>query len=302
MTSLPGQTAEKYGDLHPAPAIAGWEQRGAGAYGNRKYNMIAEKKLAALIGDCPIGNTLILKEVTDSTNLDIRRAAQNGAAHGTVAVSEQQTAGKGRRGRSWVSPPGENLYFSMLLNPAFAPDRAFMVTPVMAMAVAQVARAIGLEAGIKWPNDVVIGGKKVCGILTELFFREDGSFYVIIGTGINVNQQGFPEEIQDKATSFLREKGKLIDREELLAAVLHFFADYYARLEQCGNLSGLKREYESLLVNLNARVEVLDPKGAWKGVAEGIDDRGELLVRRNDGQLEAVYAGEVSVRGIYGYV
>lgn len=264
--------------------------------------MIRKEKVSALIGDCPIGNTLIIKEVTDSTNLDIKRAAEDGAAHGTVAVGEQQTAGKGRRGRSWVSPPGENLYFSMLLDPAFEPDRAAMVTPVMALAVAQAARSIGLDARIKWPNDVVIHGKKVCGILTELFFREDGSYYVIIGTGINVNQQSFPTEIQDKATSLYAEKKALIDREKMLAAVLHFFADYYERLEQCGNLSGLKKEYESLLVNLDAQVEVLDPKGAWKGVAQGIDDMGELLVRHEDGRTEAVYAGEVSVRGIYGYV
>lgn len=264
--------------------------------------MVNRKKLTELIGDCPIGNRLIIKEVTDSTNLDIRRAAEDGAAHGTIAVGEQQTAGKGRRGRAWVSPPGENLYFSMLLCPDFAADKAFMVTPVMALAVAQAARSAGLEAGIKWPNDVVINGKKVCGILTELFFREDGSFYVVIGTGINVNQQSFPEEIQDRATSFHKEKGEAADREMLLSQVLHFFADYYDRLEQSGNLSGLKKEYESLLVNLNARVEVLDPKGAWKGAAEGIDEKGELLVRHDDGRLEAVYAGEVSVRGIYGYV
>lgn len=264
--------------------------------------MINQEKLAALIGDCPIGNALIIKEVTDSTNLDIKRAAEGGAVHGVVAVGEQQTAGKGRRGRSWVSPPGENLYFSMLLDPSFAPDKAFMVTPVMAMAVAQAARGIGLDAGIKWPNDVVIHGRKVCGILTELFFRENGSYYVVIGTGINVNQERFPEEIQDRATSFYKEKEERIGREELLSKVLHFFAEYYDRLEQSGDLSGLKKEYESLLVNRNAQVEVLDPKGAWKGIAEGIDDMGELLVRHEDGHLEAVYAGEVSVRGIYGYV
>lgn len=264
--------------------------------------MINQEKLTVLIGDCPIGNALIIKEVTDSTNLDIKRAAEGGAASGIVAVGEQQTAGKGRRGRSWVSPPGENLYFSILLDPSFAPDKAFMVTPVMALAVAQAARGIGLDAGIKWPNDVVICGRKVCGILTELFFRENGSYYVVIGTGINVNQERFPEEIQDRATSFYKEKKELIDREELLSEVLHFFAEYYDRLEQRGDLSGLKEEYESLLVNRNAQVEVLDPKGAWKGIAEGIDDMGELLVRHEDGHLEAVYAGEVSVRGIYGYV
>lgn len=264
--------------------------------------MIQEEKCKALIGDCPIGSALLIKEVTDSTNLDIRKAAETGAAHGLVAVAEQQTAGRGRRGRSWVSPPGENLYFSILLRPKLSAQETAALTPVMAIAVAQAARSIGLDGKIKWPNDVVINGKKVCGILTELFFREEHDFYVVIGTGINVNQPGFPEEIQDRATSFFQEKKELIDREALLAKVLHFFAEYYANLEACGDLSGLRSIYESLLVNLHAQVEVLDPQGAWKGVAEGIDDRGELLVRHSDGRLEAVFAGEVSVRGIYGYV
>lgn len=264
--------------------------------------MINKEKLETLLGECPIGSALIVKEVTDSTNLDIRRAAEGGALHGTVAVGEQQTAGKGRRGRAWVSPPGENLYFSMLLCPELGADKASMVTLVMALAVARAVRSIGLDAKIKWPNDVVIGGRKICGILTELFFREDKSFYVVVGTGINVNQRQFPEEIQATATSLYREKRELIDREGLLSRVLLYFSQYYDRLTACGNLSGLKGEYEKLLVNLGASVEVLDPKGSWRGVAQGIDAAGELLVRHEDGNIEAVYAGEVSVRGIYGYV
>lgn len=270
--------------------------------------MIDEKKLTGLLGNCPIGGQLIMKESTDSTNLDIERAAEEGAPHGLVAVAEQQTAGKGRRGRSWVSPPGENLYFSMLLIPKLAADQASMVTLVMALAVAGAVKRAGLDAKIKWPNDVVVNGKKICGILTELFFKKDGSYYVVIGTGINVNQKGFPEEIQETATSLYREKREqtgadgLLDRESLLADVLQLFSCYYDRLEECGNLSGLRREYESLLANYEQQVEVLDPKGTWKGIALGIDDVGELLVRHEDGQVEAVYAGEVSVRGIYGYV
>ncbi|MDO4331922.1 MAG: biotin--[acetyl-CoA-carboxylase] ligase [Eubacteriales bacterium] len=264
--------------------------------------MIQKEKLEALLGNCPIGHTLIIKEVTDSTNLDIKRAAESGAVHGTVAVGEQQTAGKGRRGRTWVSPPGENLYFSMMLCPDFAAEKASMVTLVMALAVAQAVRSIGLDAGIKWPNDVVTGGKKICGILTELFFREDNSFYVVIGTGINVNQRQFPEEIQATATSLLLARREAVDREALLAGVLLYFSEYYDKLVRCGDLSGLRNEYESLLVNLGASVEVLDPKGAWKGTAQGIDNAGELLVCHEDGHVEAVYAGEVSVRGIYGYV
>lgn len=264
--------------------------------------MIERERLEALLGDCPVGRQLILKEVTDSTNLDIRRAAEKNAVHGTVAVGEQQTAGKGRRGRTWVSPPGENLYFSMLLLPELEADRASMVTLVMALAVAGAVRDMGLEAKIKWPNDVVIQGKKICGILTEMFFKEDGSYYLVIGTGINVNQREFPEEIKMTATSLLREKQMEVDREALLAGVLRWFSVYYDALIRDGNLSGLRREYESLLVNFHTQVEVLDPKGAWKGVAEGINDTGELMVRHENGTVEAVYSGEVSVRGIYGYV
>ncbi len=261
-----------------------------------------KEKLTALIGNCPIGRELAVKDVTDSTSLDVGRAAKSGASHGFVAVGEQQTAGRGRRGRYWVSPPGENIYFSLLLFPEFSADKAGMVTPVMAIAVARAAQKLGLAARIKWPNDVVIGSKKVCGILTELFFKEDGGFYLIIGTGINVNQKAVPDDIREKATSFWLENGKETDRERLLADVLHIFADFYERLERDGDLSGLKREYEALLVNINAPVKVLDPKEEWEGIALGIDNRGELLVRRSDGKVEAVYAGEVSVRGMYGYV
>ncbi len=261
-----------------------------------------QKKLTALIGNCPLGQELVVRDVTDSTSLDVGRAAKRGASHGFVAVGEQQTAGKGRKGRSWASPPGENVYFSLLLFPKFSADKAGMVTPVMAIAVARAAQRLGLAAKIKWPNDVVIGSKKVCGILTELFFKEDGSFYLIIGTGINVNQRAVPEELGEKATSFWMESKEVTDRERLLADVLHLFADFYGRLEQDGDLSGLKNEYEALLVNVNAPVKVLDPKGEWEGMALGIDECGELLVRRADGSVEAVYAGEVSVRGMYGYV
>lgn len=287
------------------------------------------------IGDgCP-GWKLICLQTTDSTNMEIRRRARDGALHGTVVAAEQQTAGRGRRGRSWDSPAGENLYFSILLFPKLPAEKVSGVTLVMALAVAQAVGQLCPGAQIKWPNDVVIDGKKVCGILTELEFLTDGSYYVIIGTGINVNGLDFPEEIRATATSLRRQRmeaekdrgwaqasetgngnasetgagnasetaaGALVDREKLLASVLVQFAAYEERFERDGNLAGLRREYEELLANRGAAVKVLDPRGAWCGIAEGINDAGELLVRHEDGTLETVYAGEVSVRGIYGYV
>ena len=265
--------------------------------------MIDEKKLTALLTGHTIGGTLICRERTDSTNPEICRARKVGAGHGTVAVAEEQTAGKGRRGRSWSSEPGMNLYFSMLLLPELAADKAPMLTLAAALAVARAVRDVGLPAQIKWPNDVVVSARKVCGILTELFFEPDGRYYVVVGTGINVNQTVFPEEIGAAATSLRREaKGQIFDREALLARVLCLFEADYGRFLADGGFGGLRADYEAYLVNRNAHVRVEDPKGAWTGTALGIDDGGELLVRRPDGSVETVYAGEVSVRGIYGYV
>ena len=265
--------------------------------------MIDEKKLTELLAGCSIGSTLICRERTDSTNPELCRARKAGAGHGTVAIAEEQTAGKGRRGRSWESEPGVNLYFSMLLLPQLEVKKASMLTLVTALAVTRAIRELGLAARIKWPNDVVVAGRKACGILTELYFESDGHYYVIIGTGINVNQTVFPEEMCQSATSLRREAGdRIFDREALLARVLRLFEKDYKRFQSDGGFGGLRAEYETYLVNRNAHVRVEDPQGAWTGTALGIDENGELRVRRPDGNVETVYAGEVSVRGIYGYV
>ncbi|MDO4293351.1 MAG: biotin--[acetyl-CoA-carboxylase] ligase [Eubacteriales bacterium] len=262
--------------------------------------MLNETGLSGLLAGCRLGKPLSCRETVDSTNLEVCRAAGQGAPEGLLVQAEEQTAGRGRRGRSWLSPPGENLYFSLLLRPDIDPEKTHMLTPLMALAVAKSARSLGIDALIKWPNDVVARGHKLCGILTELHLEAEG-FYVVIGTGINVNQRSFPEGLHE-ATSLCLEKGSGIDREELLARVLRCFEECYGRFLETQDLSGLRAGYEALLVNRGRTVEVLDPKGAWKGEALGILDTGELLVRRSDGTKEAVFAGEVSVRGIYGYV
>ena len=177
-----------------------------------------------------------------------------------------------------------------------------MITLLMAIAVTQSVRELHLDAKIKWPNDVVLNGKKICGILTEMYPSADGSFFLVIGTGINVNQKEFSEEVKKTAGSLALELGADVDREVLLASVLRHFLDCYDSFLETMDLSGQKELYESFLVNKGRVVEVLDPKGEWQGTAIGIEKTGELLVRRKDGSVEAVYAGEVSVRGIYGYV
>lgn len=247
-----------------------------------------------------MGRSVYYFECTDSTNIQAALAAKNGAQHGAVFVAEKQTAGKGRRGRTWESPQGKNLYFSLLLKPDFAPDKAAMLTLVMAVAV---ARALTLEGvRIKWPNDLVMNGKKICGILTEMSLEQGCIDYVIVGVGLNLASQEFAPELVDKATSIESECGQVLSKEFLLAEILNAFEELYEIFRKTCDLSALQAEYEGLLVNKDREVCVLDPKGEYCGIARGINATGELLVEREEGVLDAVYAGEVSVRGIYGYV
>lgn len=249
------------------------------------------------------GRNIYYYEETGSTNIDAKRLGEEGAVHGTVVAADKQNAGRGRRGRTWESPAGKDIYFTILLRPEFAPDQAVGLTLVMALSVAEaVTRRCGLEAGIKWPNDVVLNGKKICGILTEMTMETDYIQYVVIGVGINVNLDVMPEEIGQKATSILLESGRETARAELLQEVLEGFEENYEIYEKDLNLSHMLEEYNGYLVNRDRQVRVLDPKGEFEGIARGINASGELLVETKDGKTVEVYAGEVSVRGIYGYV
>ena len=271
-----------------------------------------------------IGRKRIHKELTDSTNSDICRLAREGAWEGTVVTADMQTAGKGRRGRSWESEEGTSLLFSLLLRPSLAPDIAPQITLLMAMAVTKAIRELtGVKAEIKWPNDVVVNGKKVCGILTEMQLKDGGIDYVVVGTGVNMLQKVIPSELKNSATSLWLEKERLLlnkeekstkevsrefengvlpDRDKLLEGILNEFERYYELFLQKQDLSDLMAEYNEWLVSMNKEVKVLDPKGEFTGISKGINNKGELLVALPDGEVRAIYAGEVSVRGLYGYV
>ena len=239
----------------------------------------------------------------DSTNEEAKRAGNAGEAHGMVFWADVQTAGKGRRGRNWYSEAANNLYFTILLRPQVTPDKASMLTLVMAHAVAGAVRELaGLEAQIKWPNDIVVAGKKICGILCEMKLDRTRLDYCVAGVGVNVGKQEFAEDIRDKATSLEEQLGGPIDREGLLQAILGRFERGYEEFLRCEDLSFLREEYNAWLVNQNRQVRVLEPQGEYEGVAKGITPTGELLVECGDGQVQKVYAGEVSVRGLYGYV
>lgn len=239
----------------------------------------------------------------DSTNLQAVRDAESGCGQGTLVAADMQTAGRGRRGRDWSSPAGVNAYFTLLLRPEYGSDCAPMVTLVMALAVAEGIRAVcGAAAGIKWPNDIVVDGRKVCGILTEMSVERGVIRHVVVGAGINVNRQSFLPEIAETALSLEQACGKRISRAALVADVMKAFEDYYDDFEREQSFAGLQERYNGLLVNRGREVRVLDPKGEYRGVSRGVNEKGALLVELSDGGVNEVYAGEVSVRGIYGYV
>lgn len=268
-------------------------------------DVLTREELAVQIGDATrwAGQEIVCFTETDSTNVRARKLGENGAAHGTLVVAEQQTAGRGRRGRGWESPAGSSIYMSLLLRPDFLPNKAPMLTIVMAYSVATALREqTGLDFRIKWPNDIVLNGKKVVGILTEMSTEIEYINHVVIGVGINVNTEAFPEEICATATSIRRESGKTWRRAELIAAILRQFEVQYERFVKEEDLAYLREAYDAILVNCNREVRILGEKDGYRAVALGIDDQGELLVRKEDGTVTSVYAGEVSVRGIYGYV
>lgn len=248
------------------------------------------------------GKPVVYYPETDSTNIRIRHLGDEGAPHGTLAVADRQTAGRGRRGRTWESPGGSCIYMSILLRPDLAPEKAPMLTLVMACGVAEgIMDCADVKVQIKWPNDIIVSGKKLAGILTEMSTQVDYINHVTVGVGINVNVQNFPEEIQT-ATSLLSETGTQTKRAPVIAAVMKHFEENYKIFMQTEDMSGLMKKYSSLLVNQGREVLILEKDAEYKAYAEGINQKGELVVRREDGTVENICAGEVSVRGVYGYV
>ena len=247
------------------------------------------------------GRSISFFEEIDYTHTAARRLAEEGAPEGTLVVADCQTGGKGRRGRQWFSPPGTGIWMTLLLRPRLAPDKVSAITLVAALSVCRaISEVTGLKTAIKWPNDLVVDGKKICGILTEMSLEPTRIHYVVLGIGINVNQTAFPEDLPH-AYSLAMAAGHELSRETVIARIWECFEKDYETYLLTGDMSGLKQEYEKNLTNLGSEVLVLAPAGEWRGTAEGISDGGDLLVRDETGVLREVNSGEVSVRGNYGY-
>lgn len=259
------------------------------------------------VGNDFAGRIVRLKE-TGSTNDDAKRLAREGAPEWTVVVAERQTAGRGRRGRSWITPPGLALTFSVVLRPSIAPKRAPLLVLLAAAAVREAAEEALARTGkdhepvlVKWPNDVVVGSRKLCGVLVETSAESNRVLWCVVGVGVNVNQRedDFPPRLREQATSFRLLAGQAQDREGLLKRILHGMKTRYDRVLRAG-FDELLAETRRWSATVGRRVRVYEANDAhWDGFAVDIGYDGALLVRPDepaDGGVVAVHAAEVSVR------
>lgn len=276
---------------------------------NKGYRLMAapdlmtEAEIKSLMHTEWVAKEVLYFDTIDSTNTKAQELAEKGYPSGTLVVADKQESGKGRRGRSWVSPSGTGIFMTLMIKSDINPNNASMLTLVAALAVAKAITSVtGEEAMIKWPNDIVVNGKKVCGILTEMNAQFDYINNIVVGVGINVHNESFPEEISQMASSLMIEAGgKRFHRAQIIAETMLYFEQYYDTFLKTQDLSALVREYDELLVNRNKSVRVLDPKEPFDGKAMGITPKGELIVDTWESR-KLVSSGEVSVRGIYGYV
>lgn len=243
--------------------------------------------------------TLYLESV-DSTNYEAKRQALNHSKQGLIVAGEQ-TNGKGRLGRTWASQANAGLWTSLLLRPNIEPESASKVTLTAATAMAEALTALtGLEIGIKWPNDLVVNGKKVCGILTEMSAELNHVHYIILGTGVNISQIDFPEDLKNKATS-LKLEGANVLAIEVLKMFLDRFSHYYHLFVE-GEMAEIIAHHKKHSVTLGKEVIIETLGEKRQALALDIDLNGNLIIENRQKEKETVFSGEVSVRGINGYI
>lgn len=257
----------------------------------------ADDLLARLGKGKIIGRDIRVFEQTTSTNDVIEKLARDGVREGVVVFAESQTHGRGRLGRKWLSPARKGLWFSILLRPNLRPQEATRLTVASAVALRRaIVAETKLRPEIKWPNDILLGGKKVCGILTEMSAEQDKVRYIILGIGldVNLNANELPADLKKIATSLKIETGETISRAALATTILSELDKVYAAIG-AGKFSGIADEWEEhcATIGKNVIVQVGDRK--IRGSAESLDDTGALLLRTEHGRLEPIFGGDVTV-------
>lgn len=248
-----------------------------------------------------MGRKIYYYDCLGSTNDQARMLAEQGAEEGSLIIAETQNTGKGRMGRAFFSPEGCGIWMSLILKPEIPPMDASMVTLVGAMAVQEMMQDYGITSGIKWPNDIVIDGRKVTGILTEMSAGPDRINSIVIGIGINANMKFFPEELEKTAISMSMVTGENYHRAEIIACVMEHFEKNYREFLKTGDLRFLKERYNAGLIHKDKEIDVHEIRRVWRGISRGINDIGELIVSSDEGDV-IVRSGEVSIRGVYGYM
>ncbi len=242
-----------------------------------------------------IGQKVVSFSETDSTNVRARRLAENGALEGTVVIAEQQSSGRGRLGRRWESPFGVNIYCSVILRPEIPIQKAPQLTFLSAVAVAETLnKNCSLSAEVKWPNDILVKGAKISGLLNEMSAETEKIHFVILGIGINLNmtRDQFPKKLNYPATSALIETGKTIDRQQFLQTFLQYLDSYYAEFSERG-FAPIRRRWESLSGIMNLQVEVDQGGEKLQGTVVGLDSEGALRLQLEGGQIKTILTGDV---------
>ncbi|MDK2811588.1 MAG: BirA family transcriptional regulator [Petroclostridium sp.] len=267
--------------------------------------ILSSEEIQAELSTRFFGKQIVYFDTVTSTNTIAKEIAAEGCQDGTVVIADQQTAGKGRLGRNWDSPPHTGIWMSIVLRPDIIPAQAPFITILAALAVARsLEQVTQVSPGIKWPNDIVLDKRKVCGILTEMSAEIERVNYIVVGIGINVNTdiEDFPAGLQKTAASVKMITGQAVDRKSLVVKILENFEEVYTGAKDMNVRSSLMDEYRKYSLTLGSKVKAVYQTQEIEGTAVEITDNGELIIETEDGVRQTIFSGEVSVRGIYGYV
>ena len=250
-----------------------------------------------------IGRNIQYFDTIDSTNKKVKTIAET-SSDGTVVISEEQTLGRGRLGRNWSSPKGKSLLISVLIKPNIDPSKVSNITLVGAVALVKALEYFDIEGLIKWPNDIIINGKKIAGILTELSAEINQVNYVVMGIGVNLytNEEEFPEDIRHKAGSILSETGKTINRKKFTGKFLNCFEKYSQEYFLGNNFDEVIKISKERSILMGKEVKIVGRDYSYEAKVLDITEKGHLLIEKKDGSKEEIYSGEVSVRGKNGYI
>lgn len=267
-------------------------------------DILTSSEIKGMLNTKVLGNEIIHLDSVDSTNNKAKQLAACGAIEGTIVISEEQTSGKGRLGRNWVSPKYKGIWMSVILRPDINPMNVAKVTQVAAAAIIEALKEMDIQAFVKWPNDIVINSKKICGVLTEMSGEINKVNYVVVGMGINANleEQDFSQEIKNKASSLKVETREEINRKQLVAHILNKFEKLYDELileEKIDTSIKICRENSALI---GKEVRIIERNKEVIATALDLSEDGKLVVQYKDGRIDEIISGEISVRGLEGYV